>query len=65
MRVTIKGIYQLNGPKPFERIFIVSPSEARYYSSLIGNKAAQAHWIQTNFPGANIQQGFSFSINIT
>ena len=64
MKVTIKGIYQLNGPKPFERAFDISPSEARYYS-LIGNKAAQAQWIQANFPGANIQQGFSFSINIT
>ena len=62
--VTIKGVYQLNGPKPFTRVIECSPSETGYYSQLMGNKSKQAQWIQANFPGANVSKGFSMSINI-
>ena len=64
MTVTIKGVYQMNGPKPFTRTIECSPSETGYYSQLMGNKSKQAQWIQANFPGANINKGFSMSINI-
>lgn len=62
--VTIKGVYQMNGPKPFIREITCSSSEAGYYSQLMGNKEKQAQWIQVNFPGANIGKGFSMSVNI-
>ncbi len=62
--VTIKGVYQMNGPKPFTRVFECSASETGYYSQLAGNKSKQAQWIQANFPGANTGKGFSMSVNI-
>ncbi|MBD5202097.1 MAG: hypothetical protein HDS56_05465 [Barnesiella sp.] len=64
MKVTIKGVYQMNGPKPFIRIIECSSSETGYYSQLMGNKSKQAQWIQANFPGADTARGFSMSINI-
>ena len=64
MTVTIKGVYQMNGPKPFSRIIDCTSAEVGYYSQLMGNKNKQALWIQTNFPGAEISKGFSMSINI-
>ena len=63
-KVTIKGVYQMNGPKPFSRVIECSSSEIGYYSQLMGNKSKQAQWIQANFPGANVSKGFSMSINI-
>ena len=62
--VTIKGVYQLNGPKPFKRIIECSRTETGYYSQMMGNKAQQVSWIRANFPGANTEKGFSMSINI-
>lgn len=62
--ITIKGVYQLNGPKPFTRVIECSPSETGYYSQLMGSKSKQAQWIQANFPGANVGKGFSMSVNI-
>ena len=63
--ITIKGVYQMNGPKPFTRVIeCSSPSETGYYSQMMGNKSRQAQWIQANFPGANVSKGFSMSINI-
>ncbi len=41
-RVTIKGVCQLNGPKPFTRIIECPHSETGYYSQLMGNKSKQA-----------------------
>ncbi len=64
MKVIIKGVYQMNGPKPFTREIAISPSESGYYSQLMGNKQKQAQWIATNFPGADIDRGFSLTINI-
>ena len=64
MKVTIKGVYQMNGPKPFTREINCSSSEAGYYSQLMNNKSKQASWIQANFPGAEIGKGFSMSVNI-
>ena len=64
MKVTIKGVYQMNGPKPFTRTIECSSSETGYYSPLMGNKSKQAQWIQANFPGADTTRGFSMSINI-
>ena len=64
MKVTIKGVYQMNGPKPFTREFNCSSSEVGYYSQLMTNKSKQASWIQTNFPGAEIGKGFSMAVNI-
>lgn len=64
MKVTIKGVYQMNGPKPFCREISCSQSEVGYYSQLMGNKSKQAQWIRANFPGANTERGFSMSINI-
>lgn len=63
-KVTIKGTYQMNGPKPFSRTIECSSSETGYYSQLIGNKSKQAQWIQANFPGADTSRGFSMSVNI-
>ncbi|MDE6254659.1 MAG: hypothetical protein K2M39_00540 [Muribaculaceae bacterium] len=63
-KVTIKGVYQMNGPKPFTRTIECSSSETGYYSQLMGNKSKQAQWIQANFPGANVSKGFSMSVNI-
>ena len=63
-KVTIKGVYQMNDPKPFSRVIECSSSEIGYYSQLMGNKSKQAQWIQANFPGANVSKGFSMSINI-
>lgn len=63
-KVTIKGVYQMNGPKPFTRVINCSSSEVGYYSQLMTNKNQQAQWIQANFPGANIGRGFSMSVNI-
>lgn len=62
--VTIKGVYQLNGPKPFMRVIECPQSETGYYSQLMGSKSRQAQWIQANYPGANVNKGFSMSINI-
>lgn len=62
--VTIQGVYQLNGPKPFRRVIECDKSETTYYSQMMGNKARQAQWIRTNFPGANTERGFSMFINI-
>lgn len=64
MIVTIKGVYQLNGPKSFSRIIEISPSESGYYSQMMGNKSRQAEWIKANFPGADTSSGFSLTINI-
>ena len=64
MKVTIKGVYQMNGPKPFTRTIECTSSETGYYSQLMGNKSKQAQWIQANFPGANVSKGFSMSVNI-
>lgn len=64
MKVTIKGVYQMNGPKPFSRSIECSPSEAGYYSQLMTNKGKQAQWIRANFPGADTERGFSMSVNI-
>ncbi len=64
MKVTIKGVYQMNGPQPFSRIIEISPSESGYYSQLMGDKRKQAQWIQAQFPGADTARGFSMSINI-
>ncbi len=62
--ITIKGVYQMNGPKPFIRVIECSSSEARYYSQIAANKSKQAQWISANFPGADINRGFSMSVNI-
>lgn len=62
--VTIKGVYQLNGPKPFIRVIECDKSETGYYSQLINNKARQAQWIQANYPGADTSRGFSMTVNI-
>lgn len=64
MKVTIKGFYQMNGPKTFIRKISCSSSEAGYYSQLMTNKTRQASWIQANFPGAEIGKGFSMVVNI-
>lgn len=64
MTVTIKGVYQMNGPKPFTRVIECSTSEAGYYSQLMGNKAKQAQWIAANLPGADTARGFSMTVNI-
>ncbi|MDE5840898.1 MAG: hypothetical protein K2H49_08260 [Muribaculaceae bacterium] len=64
MKVTIKGVYQMNGPKPFVREINCSASEAGYYSQLMTNKSKQAQWIRANFPGAATERGFSMSVNI-
>ncbi len=64
MKVTIKGVYQMNGPKPFEREINCSSSEAGYYSQLMTNKSKQAQWIRANFPGADTDKVFSMSVNI-
>lgn len=64
MKVIIKGVDQMNGPKPFKREIAISPSESGYYSQLMGNKHKQAQWIIANFPGADINRGFSLTINI-
>ncbi|MDE6543214.1 MAG: ion transporter, partial [Muribaculaceae bacterium] len=62
-KVTIKGVYQMNGPKPFQRIIECSQSEVGYYTQLAGNKSKQAQWIQANFPGADTSRGFSMAFN--
>ena len=64
MKVTIKGVYQMNGPKPFVREISCSMSEAGYYSQLMTNKTKQAQWIRANFPGAETERGFSMVVNI-
>ncbi|MDE6338860.1 MAG: hypothetical protein K2K97_03615 [Muribaculaceae bacterium] len=64
MKVTIKGTYQMNGPKPFKREIECSSSEAGYYSQLMTNKSKQAQWIRATFPGADTDRGFSMSVNI-
>lgn len=64
MKVTIKGVYQMNGPKPFTREINCSASEAGYYSQLMTNKSKQAQWIRANFPGADTDKVFSMSVNI-
>ena len=64
MKVTIKGVYQMNGPKPFAREINCSASEAGYYSQLMTNKSKQAQWIRANFPGADTDKVFSMSVNI-
>ncbi len=64
MKVTIKGVYQMNGPKPFAREINCSSSEAGYYSQLMTNKSKQAQWIRANFPGADTDKVFSMSVNI-
>lgn len=64
MKVTIKGVYQMNGPKPFTREVNCSVSEAGYYSQLMTNKSKQAQWIRANFPGADTDKVFSMSVNI-
>lgn len=63
-KITIKGVYQMNGPKPFTRTLECSTSEVGYYSQLMGNKSKQAQWIRANFPGADTDRGFSLSVNI-
>lgn len=63
-KVTIKGVYQMNGPKPFTREINCSQSEVSYYTQLMGNKSKQAQWISTNFPGAETARGFSMAVNI-
>lgn len=63
-KVTIKGVYQMNGPKPFVREITCSQSEVGYYTQLMGNKSRQAQWITANFPGADTNRGFSMSVNI-
>ena len=62
--VTIKGVYQMNGPKPFQREVNCSRSEVGYYTQLMTNKSEQAQWIKANFPGADIGRGFSMTVNI-
>ena len=64
MKVIIRGVYQMNGPKPFVREINCSASEAGYYSQLMTNKIKQAQWIGANFPGSDIERGFSMSVNI-
>lgn len=63
-KVTIKGGFLMNGPKPFTRVIECSSSETGYYSQLMGNKSKQAQWIRANFPGADTDRGFSLSVNI-
>ncbi|MDE6384295.1 MAG: hypothetical protein K2K79_08130 [Paramuribaculum sp.] len=62
--VIIKGVYQMNGPKPFKREITCSSSEVGSYSQLMGNKRKQAQWIKTNFPGADTSRDFSVTVNI-
>ena len=62
--IIIKEVYQMNGPKPFQRIIECSQSEVGYYTQLAGNKSKQSQWIQANFPGADINRGFSMAVNI-
>ena len=62
-KVIIKGVFQMNGPKPFTRTIECSSSETGYYSQLMGNKSKQAQWIQANFPGADTSRGFSMAFN--
>lgn len=62
--VIIKGVYQMNGPKPFTREITCSSSETGYYSQMMGNKSRQAQWISANFPGADTKKGFSMTVNI-
>ena len=62
--VTIQGVYQFNGPKPFKRVIECDKSGTGYYSQMMGNKTRQAQWVRANFPGANTERGFSMSINI-
>ena len=62
--VTIKGVYQMNGPKPFTRNITCSVSEIGFYSQLMCNKSLQTQWILANFPGAHTEKGFSMSVQI-
>ncbi len=62
--VIIKGVYQMNGPKPFSRTLSINPTDTGYYSQLMGNKSKQAQWIKAHFPGAETEKGFSMSVNI-
>lgn len=64
MTVTIQGVYQLNGPKPFRKVIKCGKSETGYYSQMMGNNAMKAKWIRAHFPGADTRRGFSMSINI-
>ncbi len=63
-KVIIKGVYQMNGPKPFTREISCPQAEVGFYSQLMGNKSKQAQWIKAHFPGAETERGFSMSINI-
>lgn len=63
-KVIIKGVYQMNGPKPFSRELTCSSAEVGYYTQLMGNKSKQARWIEATFPGADIRWGFSMTVNI-
>lgn len=62
--VKIKGVYQMNGPKPFQREIDCSQSEVGYYTQMMTDKSEQARWIKANFPGAQIGRGFSMTVNI-
>lgn len=63
-KVIIKGVYQMNGPKPFIRTIECSASETGYYSQLIGNKTKQMQWLKANFPGVELNKVFSMTVNI-
>ena len=64
MEVSFKGTYQMNGVKIIDRKIICSEAEARTYTPYLTNKKFQEDWIKTNFPGAQIDKGFSLIVNI-
>lgn len=65
MIVTFKGKYYLNGTKQINRKIRCSMEESRKYTSYMYDRNIQKEWILKNYPGAELDKGWSLNVNIT
>ncbi len=65
MVITFKGKYYSNGMKQINRKIRCSIGESHRYTAYMYDKDLQKSWITTNYPGANLDKGWSLNVNIS
>lgn len=65
MIVSFKGKYYLNGMKQINRKIRCSLDESHIYTSYMYDREKQKAWILAEYPGADLEKGWSLNVNIT
>ena len=54
----------MNGPKIINKTIEISAAEAGSYTPYMYDKSKQKAWIKANYPGAEVEKGYSLSVVI-